>query len=631
MTLKLVSLTTSAGFLQQSPITFAAGLTCLIGARGTCKSTVIETLRFVFNCDINRVEQLCAVSDPMVVAEGPSTHGLIRATLQGGIAKCSVNRTSGEGADIITIEREIGAPSRVFHNGFEELVDKNILQEIEVYSQGDLQRIAEDERRRLELIDRPNKKKIDVLHNERNEVAQELRAIGPKIREKATEIETRRVDVRSMETLKAQLAVLQAQRPQLSEELDIERTAALMRKSMLESVRKSIIEKDAFYRSIQDLMNSTNTPDPGLASSLRGLGISAANGIADSLDGLIAFRDALSRDLETLTAENFTTALRDIEANFEQRNNRYRQLRLEQQEVNESLKREDAIKQQILSLEKLQRELEQFTEERAVLIRKRTALRVRIKELSDQIYTLRQQEVDNINSRHNSVIVLTLTPGAYTAEYADSLTGLLQGSRIRGQDDVAKEISLRIQPCELIDIIEVGDAKRLADLLDRDIGQMGRLVSYLIDRPALYGLEGIVFEDHLEVTLYDKDVPKPISQLSKGQMATALLPLILRPAPYPLIFDQPEDDLDNSFIYRTLVVQIQELKKERQLIFVTHNANIPVLGDADTVVVMEMEAPTQAKAPAVGNVDEVKSYILDLLEGGSDAFRRRQQKYDTLL
>jgi hypothetical protein len=114
-------------------------------------------------------------------------------------------------------------------------------------------------------------------------------------------------------------------------------------------------------------------------------------------------------------------------------------------------------------------------------------------------------------------------------------------------------------------------------------------------------------------------------------MATALLPLILRPAPYPLIFDQPEDDLDNSFIYKTLVRQIHQLKIERQLILVTHNANIPVLGEADSVVVMSMQSPVEALPPSTGSVDDEKLHILNLLEGGSEAFSRRQQKYDSLL
>ena len=125
---------------------------------------------------------------------------------------------------------------------------------------------------------------------------------------------------------------------------------------------------------------------------------------------------------------------------------------------------------------------------------------------------------------------------------------------------VSQDLAAKVRPCDLIDVVEAAESQRLASLLERDLGQMARLVSFLMDKPQLYELEGMVFEDRLEITMYDRDVPKPISHLSKGQMATALLPLILRPASYPLVFDQPEDDLDNSFIYETLVRQIQSLR-----------------------------------------------------------------------
>jgi len=163
------------------------------------------------------------------------------------------------------------------------------------------------------------------------------------------------------------------------------------------------------------------------------------------------------------------------------------------------------------------------------------------------------------------------------------------------------------------------------------LGQMARLVSYLGDSPDLYQLETQIFEDELDITLFDEGIPKRVDQLSKGQKATAILPLILRAADYPLIFDQPEDDLDNRFIYATLVEIIRELKVERQLIFVTHNANIPVLGEAERVVVMKMENPKKAAPPNVGDVDEVKEEILSLLEGGAEAFKRRQTRYGSLL
>jgi hypothetical protein len=98
-----------------------------------------------------------------------------------------------------------------------------------------------------------------------------------------------------------------------------------------------------------------------------------------------------------------------------------------------------------------------------------------------------------------------------------------------------------------------------------------------------------------------------------------------------LIFDQPEDDLDNSFIFKSLVQVIRKLKLTRQLIFVTHNANIPVLGEADEVIVMHMHSPSLAASPKVGTIDERKLEILELLEGGPQAFEERKRRYATLL
>jgi ABC-type transport system involved in cytochrome bd biosynthesis fused ATPase/permease subunit len=114
-------------------------------------------------------------------------------------------------------------------------------------------------------------------------------------------------------------------------------------------------------------------------------------------------------------------------------------------------------------------------------------------------------------------------------------------------------------------------------------------------------------------------------------MATALLPLILREAEYPLIVDQPEDDLDNAFVSEKLIERLKYLRQRRQLIFVTHNANIPVLGDADCVVVMEMDGPRKARPCQRGAVDSMREPIIQLLEGGKEAFRSRQEKYGNVL
>ena len=160
---------------------------------------------------------------------------------------------------------------------------------------------------------------------------------------------------------------------------------------------------------------------------------------------------------------------------------------------------------------------------------------------------------------------------------------------------------------------------------------MTRVIAQLGDHPDLYDLETELPADRLEVTFFDEGEPKPVETLSKGQRATALLPIILRPLPYPLLFDQPEDDLDNNFVFKSLIATLRQLKSKRQLIFVTHNANIPVLGGAGKIVVMSMESPTKAAPALTGSVDSRKQEILDLLEGGAEAFVERERYYGELL
>lgn len=404
----------------------------------------------------------------------------------------------------------------------------------------------------------------------------------------------------------------------------------MARKALLERAQASITARAETLTALRAASDSL--PElGGLPTDLRGTALADAQLLADRLEEAGRLVADIRRDLSAAEAVDISTLFVALQDEFETRNENYYRLRQTQQAVNESLKREDSIKQQIIQIEKLEKELERLTSEEQELVRKRKSMRETVQRLNDQIYRLRLNEVEQINAQHCQVVLLSLEQGARSHDYKELLANLLQGSRLRHQEEVVKDISQKIRPSDLVDIVESGDSQRLAAVLTRDLGQMARLVSFLVDNQDLYLLEGVVFDDRLEITLYDGDVPKPVGQLSKGQIATAMLPLILRPAGYPLVFDQPEDDLDNSFIYSTLVEHIRQLKTQRQLIFVTHNANIPVLGEADCVIVMKMESPVRAGAPLFGTVDKVKREILNLLEGGADAFKRRQRRYQELL
>ncbi|WSS10114.1 hypothetical protein OG320_16490 [Microbispora sp. NBC_01189] len=121
---------------------------------------------------------------------------------------------------------------------------------------------------------------------------------------------------------------------------------------------------------------------------------------------------------------------------------------------------------------------------------------------------------------------------------------------------------------------------------------------------------------------------------SPGQRSAAMLSFVLHQGIEPLILDQPEDDLDTTLISELIVNELRRSRWKRQLIVVTHNANIPVLGDADRVIVLEsIDGSIRIKnsgRPHVGPIDvqEVRMDIQDVMEGGVKAFIKRGMKYD---
>lgn len=116
--------------------------------------------------------------------------------------------------------------------------------------------------------------------------------------------------------------------------------------------------------------------------------------------------------------------------------------------------------------------------------------------------------------------------------------------------------------------------------------------------------------------------------LSDGQRNTAALALLLAQEGGPLVIDQPEDELDSNFLYRELIPMLRKVKSKRQLIIATHNANLPVNGDAELVYAFEAR-DGKGEARACGGLDQasVTKAVLDIMEGTEEAFRRRREKY----
>jgi chromosome segregation protein len=145
------------------------------------------------------------------------------------------------------------------------------------------------------------------------------------------------------------------------------------------------------------------------------------------------------------------------------------------------------------------------------------------------------------------------------------------------------------------------------------------------------------FEDNLEALL-TWQVPnnftieyrgKALAHHSLGQRASALMLFVLSQRENDIvIIDQPEDDLDNQTIYDDVIKLIRELKPETQFVFATHNANIPVLGDAEQVIVCEYQDDHIDIVSGSIDCADVQQRIVGIMEGGAEAFEKRKQVYE---
>ncbi len=625
--LKRVS--TSSGFLEKCPVDFGSGLTCVIGARGTCKSTLIESIRFAFETEGRRVATLVGGEDgdPKM-----PTFGIIDTTLSAGSVRCELETANSSSERAVTLEREIGGEPRIFLDGVREHTTRGLLQEIEVFSQGDLQRIAEDDNDelRLALIDRPHRSQVAELNAERGKTAENLSQLGPELRGIRGELSTLDHQIIQLAPARRELDRLTKDAPAASPELEAEREGHERRHKTLEGVRGVEEEREGLAQRL----NSVRAPAREIAAAIASLTADSQSALGDDtapLTDLAAAVGELMTVIRKIDSVRLGPLINALDRRFEDASELYYQLRQQEQAVNESLKQQRVLKRQVRHLERLKTQADKLRRKESRLLKERGSLRGELQRIDDQLYELRIAEIDSINRDHGDTVQLTLGTSWNSRVYAERLRKLLSGSRIRGQDELARSITENIDPGTLIDLTEAGDAGRLADLLGRDLGQMTRVIAKLGDHPKLYRLETAPPADRLGVTFYDDGEPKAVETLSKGQRATALLPIILRPLPYPLLFDQPEDDLDNNFIFRSLIHTLRQLQSERQLILVTHNANIPVLGEAEKVVVMRMESPTKAARALTGSVDDRKQELLDLLEGGAEAFAMRERYYGDLL
>lgn len=184
-------------------------------------------------------------------------------------------------------------------------------------------------------------------------------------------------------------------------------------------------------------------------------------------------------------------------------------------------------------------------------------------------------------------------------------------------------------------LAEGNDASTGANVLELIGGAPDQLSGHLwraiprMDTTHLESMFRMLPEDRVEAAVRDPDGEfKPMEQGSLGQRSTAIISLMLSSGDQPLVIDQPEEDLDNQYVYRVVVDLLRKRKFSRQLVLATHNANIPVNGDAELIVSMQVDGKLGVIG-SLGSIDQqtVKDDVNSILEGSAEAFRLRRRRY----
>jgi hypothetical protein len=227
-----------------------------------------------------------------------------------------------------------------------------------------------------------------------------------------------------------------------------------------------------------------------------------------------------------------------------------------------------------------------------------------------------------IKERFTEVIRVEVEPDGVDDELTEWVISLRERGITRWWNDVPRPIA----PERILELLR---SERLSELGMSD--QVGRTFAEAMSESRKWELQALNCPDRygLQLQVVAPNDYRALARLSGGQQVSLLLSLLLESDDTrPLVIDQPEDELDKSYLFETVLPALHRLKGHRQVIFATHDANIVVNGDADQVVYLEADAD-RGWVSAQGAIEQpaVKVALLTVLDGGPEAFELRSRKY----
>jgi energy-coupling factor transporter ATP-binding protein EcfA2 len=625
---RVVGLHIAGGFLAGQTIQFSPNLNCIIGGRGTGKSTTFEAVR----CLIADGEERNKIVDCEVWPEelhlvwrdkAGQDHNLFR--LKNG----EMENQAGPEAGPVSFD-------------------------IDCFGQGEAAKISAQAQSNplalLHYLDRF----VDVAQAQADE-----QAVRDKLLKLQGEIEAaeQKVDLipqheRLVTTAKQQLAALQ--KPDVKELIELQRQLATEKEVRIQisdhlAVAKresaSLPSREA-AKEIRALADPTQLAVGGIEFKAIALGAvtleaTVSTAEANIKEGLSTFEAVVNAQIiqwkakEAAAQKKIDAKRRDLEA---------LNISFDMSYIAKLAKDEATHQQSVKIFKTWIPYLAELRKQRAAALIERWRTRDKIAALRDSFGRLASTTLRETLSDLN--VSLKYAPNAHSPEAVDLIVEAM-GWRTNQQQRatwLVRELTipallvavakldvmpiLSIKTPEGVDVFELDEAKKIIERLAVPA------VQYALERVALHDLPRLqVTKRIINADGSESFISKDFSKLSLGQQQSVLLALMLSAdSDRPLIIDQPEDNLDGEFIYSTLVPVLRRAKERRQVIIVTHNANVAVLGDAEQIVVLKA-ANDRGVIVTRGSIDQAntRDAACAILEGAKEAFLRRAKMYTVAL
>lgn len=630
---------TSGGYYDSTDFVMSPELNCIIGGRGSGKSTIVDMIRFVFN----KYDS----SSPDYQEYLDRLYNLLRYNNSVEIGIQYENRS-------FLIQRVCNITSKKDKTGQTYYEDNSPIPDyrgfdIELYNQGNLKQITRRANEQLKLVDDIGN--LQKYHRRINRFRQLL-------------IQNSEAQHKIIDSIKEQL-VLANDRDNLIKEIK-EKEFLLVDETIQEFTK---VQEDKKYydlainnlkKILSDKQNSLKVIEQYSKIQFPHIGTDVTNEVQRVFNSITTELG----DLERRAIEFVTKSLEkviNVSIGDGKWIDKYNSAELR---YNDYLKENglENIADETSQLKKLKDKLLDIENnvipnvdlkiaelKQLQLIRNR--LSDNYEKILDQLKEKRAETCTRISEEREDLRIF-ISKRQDKRKFRDHIESIISGQNIKVRDVVNVIVDSAHSVKDFRKTIKDQDMKKLeakysltSDASGKILARYGNeisLASYGLDviSELVFQLDLIFFEDIVEIEIKDATDGKfkKFSRFSPGQQCAYLLSILLNANSNPLIIDQPEDELDWNYI-QTFIDKLRTCKTNvqgqgRQFIFVTHNQNITVLADSENIIktinipISEGVQHPTGKIEAQGGLErnDVKNAVLSL-EGGRDAFQIRRYKY----